>query len=258
MEFIIEGRKLSSSEIMEFVTNYKKEILQPKSRYYHINKLIPTQSYGLDYGCGWGAFTQILREKGNDVIGQDLSNNEIEICKHVWGDGIVRGNEHWTTSSIKEFDDHQFDFVNSNQVIEHTHNPGNYLHQINRVLKPGGTLVISLPNIMNPRYFAPLFAYREKTLSERLHKLNQSILQDYRKNSDHIQGWDPYHFVRLVSTVGFVMEEFVPLEGIPMPFFLKRFGIPPYIHIRSRLKNYCYTMAFRFKKERESTISEND
>lgn len=85
MKLIIDGRNLSSSEIIEFVTNYKKMILQPKSRYYHINKLIPTHSFGLDYGCGWGAFTQILREKGNEVIGQDLSNNEIEICKHVWG-----------------------------------------------------------------------------------------------------------------------------------------------------------------------------
>lgn len=174
------------------------------------------------------------------------------------GEGIVRGNEQWTTLPIKEFDDHQFDFVNSNQVIEHTHNPGNYLHQINRVLKPGGTLVISLPNLINPRDISLLFAYREKTLSERLHKLNQSILHEYRKNHDHIQGWDPYHFVRLVSSVGFLMEEFLPLEGVPMPSFLKKVGIPSHVHIGSRLENFCYTMAFRFKKENESTITDND
>lgn len=252
MRLIRNDKPLTEKEIYDYVHSYKKSMeTDTKSRYFEILKLIPESKYGLDYGCGWGAFTKLISEKGNNVIGLDLSQNEIDICNHCWhGENLT-----FTAKPIVELTDNEFDFVVSNQVIEHTHNPGNYLQQINRITKENGKLIISIPNVMNPRFLFPLLS---KNLESRLVKTSQSILKNYEKTHVHIQAWDPLHFVRLVSSVGYELEKFVPLEGMPLPWLVQKLRIPAYLYPKGRMKNWSYSMVFSFRKVRNSEIKDND
>ena len=49
---------------------------------------------------------------------------------------------------LKEIEDNSVDFVVSFQVIEHIKNDELFLHEIRRVLKPGGKAILTTPNIM--------------------------------------------------------------------------------------------------------------
>ena len=49
---------------------------------------------------------------------------------------------------LKEIEDNSVDFVVSFQVIEHIQDDEQFLHEIHRVLKPGGKAILTTPNIM--------------------------------------------------------------------------------------------------------------
>ena len=244
------GEEKTEREIVEFVKNYIATDCNKGSRFNVNMSLISGKcNYILDYGCGWGQYAIALRNRGNRVYGVDLSQNAIDICNIVWGKGERIT---FACKTIKEFDDKTFDVILSSQVIEHVHNVGNYLSEINRVLKLNGQLVISLPNIMNPRFFLIQFA---KDLEKNLKKINAETLENYTKGSDHINAWDPSHFVRLLSTAGFLLERYIPSEGIPFPF---KKPFKPYVRNwvsrLNRIKNLSYTMHFSCKKVKDVHI----
>jgi SAM-dependent methyltransferase len=247
--FRIHGDELGPDEVRRFVTDYKRTTERnPLGRYAALRELVPRDARVLDYGCGWGGFSKMLEERGNDVVGIDLDDNEIDICRHVWGESERLS---FRRAAITELDPGSFDCVVSNEVIEHVHNAGTYLAEINRVLAPGGLLVISLPNVMTPRLMLPSFSPR---LTGHLRAVGRQTREGYRKGVDHINAWDAPHFVRLVSTVGFEFREHVPLEGIALPRV--RF-LPPYVRFRL-LRNLSYVMAFVFVKVGDATIGAYD
>ena len=56
-----------------------------------------------------------------------------------------------------KFDDNSIDFVVTFQVIEHIKDDEKFVQEIHRVLKPGGKLILTTPNILmslsrNPAY----------------------------------------------------------------------------------------------------------
>lgn len=95
----------------------------------------------LDAGCGTGWFSKAAAERGASVTSMDLGENLLaEVAKKCNSERVV--------GSILEipFPENTFDFVVSSEVIEHTPDPYKALHEIYRVLKPGGTMVLSTPN----------------------------------------------------------------------------------------------------------------
>lgn len=253
LELDLSGKLLNEEEIVEFVKNYKEDISTKKTgRYYNLIDFVPSGQFGLDYGCGWGAFSKLMEEKGNRIIGQDLIANEVGIARRVWGDTEALK---FTNEPITSFEDGVFDFVTSCQVIEHTHNPGMYLSSINRVLKENGALLISVPNIINPRYIFPLL---NRNLEKNLVALSKSMMESYSKKRDHILGWDPVHFTRLLASVGFEVEQYRPTEGVPMPQKLSKYKVPLYIYPTGSIRQLSYTMIFKAIKKKNVMTGVND
>ncbi len=102
----------------------------------------------LDWGCGYGQVTSLLRDRGVDVVAFDYRDEDLaqptverlerypEIEAHLSPDPVVL-----------PFSDDSFDTVLSCGVLEHVAAPGASLDQIRRVLKPHGTFyVTNLPN----------------------------------------------------------------------------------------------------------------
>lgn len=102
----------------------------------------------LDIGCQYGVFSFFLAEKGAAVTGMDISRRWVERCEREARDRYPDKEMKFLVGDAQElhFEDSSFDVVVCSEVIEHVDHPGNVLSEINRVLVPGGVLVLSTPN----------------------------------------------------------------------------------------------------------------
>jgi 2-polyprenyl-3-methyl-5-hydroxy-6-metoxy-1,4-benzoquinol methylase len=95
----------------------------------------------LDAGCGTGLFSQLADERGADVVSLDLGPNLLaEVAKKCDSERVVG------SVSDLPFEDESFDFVVCTEVIEHTPEPRRSVAELARVVRPGGTLVVTTPN----------------------------------------------------------------------------------------------------------------
>jgi SAM-dependent methyltransferase len=102
---------------------------------------LSTATSVLDIGCGGGAFLRRLAKKGVRVTGLEPSRhgrdharaNGIEVFDQTIG-------EHAATNAGR------YEAVTAFQVLEHIGDPASFLKAAIAALKPGGALVISVPN----------------------------------------------------------------------------------------------------------------
>ena len=99
----------------------------------------------LDVGCGLGFFSARLVELGADVTACDLGPELVRRtamlarCEAVVADAM---------NLTATFSPDSFDIVVSSECIEHTPDPYAAVRQMIKVLKPGGLLAISTPNLV--------------------------------------------------------------------------------------------------------------
>ena len=95
----------------------------------------------LDVPAGHGALALRLQDLGYQVFGCDLYPQIFEVA-----DIEIRAGD---LDSKLPYDDAAFECVVCIEGLEHIQNPANAVREFARLLKPGGTLVVSVPNIMN-------------------------------------------------------------------------------------------------------------
>lgn len=107
-------------------------------RYDYIKKSFQeagTRQYLLDLGCGIKPFKPIYSKYATRSIGIDVAQSPHD-SKSV--DIIYDGRD-------IPFSDNEFDIVFSTEVMEHVPDPQHFLNEINRVLQPGGVLIMTTP-----------------------------------------------------------------------------------------------------------------
>ncbi len=95
----------------------------------------------LDVGCGSGYFSKKVKERGNEVSGVDISK---EAIKKLRARGI-KGKAVDLDEGLP-YEDESFDVVWCTDLIEHVTSPKFLLEEINRILRPGGRLLLSTCN----------------------------------------------------------------------------------------------------------------
>ena len=96
----------------------------------------------LDVGCGEGTFLERAKKRGWDVHGTELSRFAADHASRALGREIFCGE-----LAEARFRDAEFDVVTLWHVLEHVADPGLYLTEARRILKPGGFLVVAVPNV---------------------------------------------------------------------------------------------------------------
>lgn len=95
----------------------------------------------IDVPAGQGALAQMLAAEGFDVSCCDLFPEIFALD----GLPIKRGN----LDEKLPYDDGSFEHAVCVEGLEHIENPANAIRELARVLQPGGSLIVSVPNIMN-------------------------------------------------------------------------------------------------------------
>jgi len=118
----------------------------------------------LDLGCGHGRITELLVSKvpSLDVVGVDMTRSLLE--KFVVESGVNGSKLKLICADIASLplEDNRFDVAVSSRVFQYLPDPVCGVREALRVLKPGGRLVVSIPNKLN---MIKYFGYRSRLYS---------------------------------------------------------------------------------------------
>lgn len=197
--------------MLKIISRLKSKLKSSENRNELIN-LYLLQSYVkkndfklLDAGCGIGSNLSSIVKKYPDaeIIGIDNYKPDLEIAKNFFlNKAIFILGDCLDTKLISK----SFDVVLSNQVIEHVTRYDEYLHEIKRVLKPKGLLILSTPNFHNPKnVFLKLFFQRPMMRWEN----NQNLPHD--KYRGHVKEFYEEELIATLNKHNFRLLESKPL-----------------------------------------------
>ncbi|MHB2027158.1 MAG: class I SAM-dependent methyltransferase [Elusimicrobiota bacterium] len=136
----------------------------------------------LEVGCGTGSYLRILRELGWQVKGVEVHPEASRFAREALGLDVFTGN--LTEAKLPAS---SFDAAALFHVLEHLPNPTQALHELRRLLKPGGSIYVAVPNVrtLEARFFksyymgweAPrhLYHFSPKTLGRMLQAAGFSV-----------------------------------------------------------------------------------
>ena len=94
----------------------------------------------LDLGCGTGAFLNVMKSKGWEVLGIEPDGDARKKAETLY---------HITALPLDEvykLPESTFDIITMWHVLEHVHDLHDYLNILHQSLKPGGIIIIAVPN----------------------------------------------------------------------------------------------------------------
>jgi ubiquinone/menaquinone biosynthesis C-methylase UbiE len=125
----------------------------------------------LDAGAGFGRHAFEAARQGATVYALDYATDEVVMTRNTFGamleakeitekayGGVLRGD-----ATKLPFDDNTFDCVVTSEVLEHIQDDVNVISELHRVLKPGGSLGVTVPSwwpekinwMLSDEYHAP-------------------------------------------------------------------------------------------------------
>jgi 2-polyprenyl-3-methyl-5-hydroxy-6-metoxy-1,4-benzoquinol methylase len=158
----------------------------------------------LDVGCSSGYLSERLVQRGSTVVG-------IELDEHAAAQA-ERFCESVVTGDVEEmelpFEPASFDVVMCADLIEHLRDPGAFLARVRPLLRPGGRLVLTTPNVAN-------WTIRLSLLLGRFDYTERGIL-----DRTHTHLFTRRSLIRCLEGAGYRVESFdftVPVPGIGTP-----------------------------------------
>ena len=143
--------------------------LRPHGSHEKLLALLGRPKRVLDVGCSTGYLASRLQERGATVVGLDLDERAAEQARRFC-EAVHVGD---VETMELPFEPGSFDAIVAGDFIEHLRDPGAFLARIRPLLRPGGLLVLSTPNIANWAMRLSLlfgrFRYTEWGLLDRTH-----------------------------------------------------------------------------------------
>ncbi len=169
----------------------------------------------LDAGCGRGFYVHAVSHFPfvKEVQGIDVNEEYLTIAKKYLTDPKITVQK----ASIYElpFPDKYFDVVISSEVMEHLSDDSAALKEIKRVLKPTGTLLISVPNLHFPFLWDPLNWILMKFFNTHIDKNIWWLAGIW---ADHERLYTQKDLEKVVQDAGYMIEKTEKVIGHAWPF----------------------------------------
>jgi len=185
----------------------------------------------LDIGCGTGRHIGALYEYDNIVLAgvdkntKDLisAQKRIKVIKQISSGGTNLQLLCASDAARLPFKDIFFDVVICSEVLEHIHNHHAVICEFTRVLKPGGTLAVSVP-----RYFPEWICWM---LSNDYHLTEGGHVRIYRKK----------RLIALLRAAGFKLKTWHYAHSLHTPYWWLKCLTGP-----ERTDNFAVNLYHRF------------
>jgi SAM-dependent methyltransferase len=184
-----------------------------------LERHVHTSTRCLDVGCGVGqTYGQWVNQRAGAYTGVDVSAKAVELARDAGLDAEVIED-----AAELPFEDESFDVAICIEVFEHLFAPDKAAAEILRVLRPGGTLIASVPNAAYWRLRANLVFGLWNPLGDEL-----SIEQPWR--DPHIRFFTPQTMDRMLRHSGFSKVDASAHGGCFLDHLTSRptsFGVSP-------------------------------
>lgn len=149
----------------------------------------------LEIGCIPPILTLALKGEGYDVVGVDIQPERFSATLSKFG---IRVEKVDIEQDRLPFTDASLDAVVFNEVIEHLRiNPIHTISEIARILRPGGLLLLSTPNLNFYRFRPPPDLFEEY---EKIGKIG---------HMGHFRIFSPVEIIDLLARFGFETQELI-------------------------------------------------
>jgi len=171
--------------------NPKGQIWSELEKLYEQN--VAPGSRCLDLGCGDGRTSGLwLKNHGCDYLGADISENAIQAARSL---GLEAARIEDVTRL--PFPDASFDAAVCIEVLEHLFEPQLAVTEVLRVLRPGGILIATVPNIAYWRWRLDL------ALLGRWNPLGDTLAVKEPWRDPHIRFFNPKTLREMLKSAGF-------------------------------------------------------
>ena len=115
-----------------------------------------TRKKVLEIGCGRGFYLKALNEINSEmnITGVDLNEKYLKVAREYINNKKIKITSGDATNL--KFENDSFDGVVASEILEHIPDDKKALKEIERILKPGGKVIISVPNKNYPFLWDPL------------------------------------------------------------------------------------------------------
>jgi len=181
----------------------------------------------LDVGSGFGFFLREMKARGWNVEGVEVSVQGRQYAQNKWSVCV-----HPRPLEELSLPSNVFDVVTLFYVIEHVHDPLKLLWEVNRVLKPGGLVLLRWPHstpivkMLGPisrkldLYHTPyhLYDFSPKTAKRMLDRcgfeLAQTVIGGYTRLEHCFQRWASAAFGQLGEALWLLTKGMFLLPGV--------------------------------------------
>ena len=188
---------------------------------------LPARAQILDAPCGDGALASALREQGFEVWGAD-----VDAAAQQWlGDRFMIAD----LNQPLPYPEARFDALFCIEGLEHLENRFFFLREAHRVLRPGGLLLVTTPNIASLRS-------RVRFLGSAFYHKDPRPLNESRRHPLHHINLATFSDIRYaLNTAGFCLNQFGHTHTKKVSYLYS--VLAPWM--------WCYT-TIAFRKEKDS------
>jgi ubiquinone/menaquinone biosynthesis C-methylase UbiE len=148
----------------------------------------------LDVACGTGTYLGVAEKFGANVVGCDISENMVRICKNKGIDDVLINDYH-----TLPFKDETFDLILCINAIHYSVNPKAAISEMRRVLSKDGTILFTYFNNLN---------FRSINYIRKLYRRDQPISKEHR--------YGPFQMRKLLND-GLRPTHFYGINSLPIP-----------------------------------------
>jgi 2-polyprenyl-3-methyl-5-hydroxy-6-metoxy-1,4-benzoquinol methylase len=180
------------------------------------DRLVPGRGALLDIGPNIGTCLVLARERGWQTHGVEINAEAARYCREQRGLDVISG-----ALDAHTYPENSFDIVLMGDVIEHLRDPLELIRIVQGILKPGGALIISTPNIagwagrlLQIKPEEHLYYFSPATIEALLRKVGLEVIG--------VKCLDRYHNLTAMThstTFGGLFQKLSPVFGLAHRLF---------------------------------------